>query len=47
LEKIEEILGNDTFSGLKLQKLFFATIIYEIWKDDDPGAQESGRNTLS
>jgi sugar diacid utilization regulator len=47
LEKIEEILGNDTFSGLKLQKLFLATSIYEIWKDDDPGTQESGRSTLS
>jgi len=47
LGKIEEILGNDTFSGLKLQKLFLATSIYEIWKDDDPGTQESGRSTLS
>ncbi len=47
LKKMEEILGEEAFSGLKLQKLFFSTIIYAIWKDDASRTQDSGRSILS
>ena len=47
LKKMEEILGEEAFSGLKLQKLLFATIIHAIWKDDASRTQDSGRSILS